>query len=324
MKENPLARLPKLPEFGRNKAFYYSALLHAALILFFVVGIDWQTATPIQPAGTPQVMNATAVDSSKIGQKLKKLKAPEPEKIETVKKEEEETLQRVQKEEEKLRELRKQEEVAREQELEQKREETKQVEQQKKAEEQKKLEAKKRADADKKKKAEAEKKAQAEAEKKKKAEAEKKAKAEAEKKKKAEAEKKAKAEAEKKAKAEAEKKRKAAELAAALAAEEAEAAAAAQGVADGNEIQRYLGRIQAAVSGRFVYPAGLPPGLKCTLFVRLIPGGEVVEARVVQSSGNAVFDRQAENAVRGAAPLPVPPEARLFNQMREFSFVFEP
>ena len=300
MKENPLARLPKLPEFGRNKAFYYSALLHAALILFFVVGIDWQTATPIQPAGTPQVMNATAVDSSKIGQKLKKLKAPEPEKIETVKKEEEETLQRVQKEEEKLRELRKQEEVAREQELEQKREETKQVEQQKKAEEQKKLEAKKQADADKKKKAEAEKKAKADAEKKKKAEAE------------------------KKAKAEAEKKRKAAELAAALAAEEAEAAAAAQGVADGNEIQRYLGRIQAAVSGRFVYPAGLPPGLKCTLFVRLIPGGEVVEARVVQSSGNAVFDRQAENAVRGAAPLPVPPEARLFNQIRELSFEFEP
>ena len=187
----------------------------------------------------------------------------------------------------------------REQQEQQKREESerKQVEEKRKVEAQKKLET----------------------EKKKKAEAEKKAKAEAEKKKKAEAEKKAKAEAEKKAKAEAAK-----ALADELAAEEAEAAAAAQGVADGNEIQRYLGRIKAAVSGGFVYPAGLPPGLKCTLFVRLIPGGEVVEARVVQSSGNAVFDRQAENAVRGAAPLPVPPEARLFNQMREFSFVFEP
>ena len=322
MKENPLARLPKLPEFGRNKAFYYSALLHAALILFFVVGIDWQTATPLQPAGSPQVMNATAVDSSKLGQEVKKLKAPEPEKIEPVKKEEEETLQRVQKEEEKLRELRKQEEVAREQELAQKREETKQIEQQKKAEEQKKVEAQKKLEA--KKKAEAEKKAQAEAEKKKKAEAEKKAKAEAEKKKKAEAEKKAKAEAEKKAQAEAEKKRKAAELAAALAAEEAEAAAEAQGVADATELQRWGGRIKAAVTGAFVYPAGLPPGLKCVLQIRIIPGGEVVDAQVVQSSGNAVFDRQAENAVRRASPLPVPSEARLFNQMREIKFEFEP
>ena len=292
MKENPLARLPKLPEFGSNRPFYYSALLHAVLILFFVVGIDWQSSKPIQPAGTPQVMTATAVDASKAAPSLEKLKAPEPEKIETVKPPEEDALEKVEREEQKMRELREQQEQ-------QKREESerKQVEEKRKVEAQKKLET----------------------EKKKKAEAEKKAKAEAEKKKKAEAEKKAKAEAEKKAKAEAAK-----ALADELAAEEAEAAAAAQGVADGNEIQRYLGRIQAAVSGGFVYPAGLPPGLKCTLFVRLIPGGEVVEARVVQSSGNAVFDRQAENAVRRAAPLPVPPEARLFNQMREFTFVFEP
>ena len=304
LKENPLARLPKLPEFGSNRPFYYSALLHAALILFFVVGIDWQSSTPIQPAGTPQVMTATAVDASKTAPAPEKLKAPEPEKIETAKPPEEDALEKVEREEQNMRELREQQEQ-------QKREETerKQVEEKRKVEAQKKLEI--------------EKKKKAEAEKKKKEEAEKKARAEAEKKKKAEAEKKAKAEAEKK-KAEAEKKAKAAELAAALAAEEAEAAAAAQGVADGNEIQRYLGRIQAAVSAGFVYPAGLPPGLKCTLFVRLIPGGEVVEARVIQSSGNAVFDRQAENAVRRAAPLPVPPEARLFNQMREFTFVFEP
>ena len=53
-------------------------------------------------------------------------------------------------------------------------------------------------------------------------------------------------------------------------------------------------------------------------------GGEVVEARVVHSSGNPVFDRQAETAVRKAAPLPVPDEPRLMQQMREFNFVFEP
>jgi len=85
-----------------------------------------------------------------------------------------------------------------------------------------------------------------------------------------------------------------------------------------------MARIQAAIENGFVYPPGLPPGLKCTLFVRVIPGGDVVEARVIQSSGNPVFDRQAETAVRKASPLPVPEEPRLLQQMREFNLVFEP
>ena len=110
----------------------------------------------------------------------------------------------------------------------------------------------------------------------------------------------------------------------ALAAEEAEQATSVQASQDATELQRYSARIQAAVTRGFVYPPGLPRGLKCTLSVRVIPGGEVVEARVVQSSGNAVFDRQAENAVRKASPLPVPAEPRLFRQVSEFNFVFDP
>ena len=113
-------------------------------------------------------------------------------------------------------------------------------------------------------------------------------------------------------------------LKAALAAEEAEQAAALQASQDATELQHYIARIGAAVTNAFSRPPGLPPGLKCTLLVRVIPGGEVVEARVVQSSGNAVFDRQAETAVRKASPLPVPDEARLMQQMREFNFVFDP
>ncbi len=110
----------------------------------------------------------------------------------------------------------------------------------------------------------------------------------------------------------------------ALAAEEAEQATSVQASQDATELQQYMGRIQAAIGNGFVYPPGLARGLKCTLFVRVIPGGEVVEARVVQSSGNAVFDRQAETAVRKASPLPVPDEPRLMQQMREFNIFFEP
>jgi colicin import membrane protein len=49
----------------------------------------------------------------------------------------------------------------------------------------------------------------------------------------------------------------------------------------------------------------------------MIPGGEVVEAKVVQ-------DRRAEIAVHKAVPLPVPDEPRLFRELKELYFDFEP
>ena len=105
--------------------------------------------------------------------------------------------------------------------------------------------------------------------------------------------------------------------------EEQELAAANQQKADESEIARFIAAIRSTVAGAFVYP-DLADGLSCTLYVRMIPGGEVVEARVIQSSGNASFDRQAENAVLKAAPLPVPSDPRLFRRMREIKFVFDP
>lgn len=109
----------------------------------------------------------------------------------------------------------------------------------------------------------------------------------------------------------------------ALALEEKERAAAAQARADETEIARYIAAVRSRVANVFIYP-GVTDGLSCTLYVRMIPGGDVVEARVIESSGNASFDRQAENAVRKAAPLPVPSDPRLFQRMREIKFVFDP
>jgi colicin import membrane protein len=307
VKEKPLVRLPKLPSFSSNKALYYSLLAHAIIIVVFVVGIDWRSSTPVIPAGAPQVMTAKAIDADKVLAQARQPQQPEKQKPDDAKRKEEEAKRKVREEEQKLKNLREQQEQ----------EKRKVAEEQKRAETEKKA----KAEAEKKTKAEAEKKTKAEAEKKAKAEAEKKAKAEAEKKAKAEAEKKAKAEAEKKAKAEAARKAAAEKaLAEALAAEEAEG----QALADATELQRWVGRITAAIQGGFVYPPGLPPGLKCTLLVRIVPGGDVVAASVIESSGNAVFDRQAETAVRKAAPLPVPAEARLFNEMRELKLLFDP
>jgi colicin import membrane protein len=58
----------------------------------------------------------------------------------------------------------------------------------------------------------------------------------------------------------------------------------------------------------------------------MIASGEVVEARVIKSSGNTTFDRQAELAVRKASPLPVPDNPRLLQQIvtQGISFEFDP
>ncbi|MFP6682844.1 MAG: cell envelope integrity protein TolA, partial [Gammaproteobacteria bacterium] len=110
----------------------------------------------------------------------------------------------------------------------------------------------------------------------------------------------------------------------ALESEEAELVSAAEQRADDSEITGYIEALRTTVVSVFIYPPGLEDGLNCTLYVRMIPGGDVVEARVTQSSGNALFDRQAENAVRKAAPLPVPSNPRLFKRMRKIKFVFDP
>ena len=99
--------------------------------------------------------------------------------------------------------------------------------------------------------------------------------------------------------------------------------AAHQAAAERSEIDRYVAAIQNRVRQSFTILPGLD-GLSCTLRITLIPGGEVSQVQVMKSSGNATFDRQAENAVRKSAPLPVPADPRLFKKMRSISFVFDP
>lgn len=88
-------------------------------------------------------------------------------------------------------------------------------------------------------------------------------------------------------------------------------------------LAKYAAAIMHQVASNFVAP-NMDAGLKCTLLVRMIPGGQVVDAKVVKSSGNPTFDRQAELAVRKASPLPVPDEPRLFQQMKDIQFEFDP
>jgi colicin import membrane protein len=106
-------------------------------------------------------------------------------------------------------------------------------------------------------------------------------------------------------------------------AEEQKAKEAAQAKQDLTLIEQYSARIRAAIAQQF-NTAGLPAGLSCVLFIRMVPGGEVVAARIEKSSGNDVFDQRAETAVFRASPLPVPADGRVFEKMREIRLRFAP
>ncbi len=66
-------------------------------------------------------------------------------------------------------------------------------------------------------------------------------------------------------------------------------------------------------------------GMEARLLVELIPTGRVVSVTVVESSGNAEFDRSAEAAVNKAREFEVPGEPEVFERyFRQFSLLFRP
>ena len=92
-----------------------------------------------------------------------------------------------------------------------------------------------------------------------------------------------------------------------------------------SEVSKYKGLIRSQITRNWIFPASYQKGMKCKILVRLIPSGDVVSVRVVQSSGNSAFDRSVEMAVNKASPLPVPKSSSgLFDHFREVEFVFDP
>lgn len=109
-----------------------------------------------------------------------------------------------------------------------------------------------------------------------------------------------------------------------LAAEEKQRTDAAHAARAASEVDKYKALIQQRVIHNWNRPMSVAKGLTCLVQVRLTPGGEVLSATVVRSSGNALFDRSAEYAVYKAAPLPLPEDPSLFDNFREFNFEFNP
>jgi len=82
--------------------------------------------------------------------------------------------------------------------------------------------------------------------------------------------------------------------------------------------------IRDKVQRSWIQPPGSGSDLSCTVEVRLIPSGEVIDAQIVRSSGNPAFDRSVEAAVFKASPLPVPADPDVMEQFRSLRFEFKP
>mgnify|MGYP001814998086 CR=1 FL=1 len=290
----------------RPRPFVYAVLVHAALLAVLMFSLDWESIRPTK-SNKPAPVQAVVIDGAKLDAEVKRKQELEAQKVRDAE------AKRKRIEAEKARAV----------------EEKQKAEARKKAEAKKQVEARKKAEAEKQRKAEEKKKAEAkkQAEAKKKAEAEAKRKADekkkAEAKKQAEAKKKAEAEKQRKAKEEAQRKAAEKEMQDRLAAEQ-EHLATQRRSAMQRMIDEYVLYIQEKVQRSWIRPPSSGGELSCTVEVRLIPSGEVIDAQIVRSSGNAAFDRSVEAAVFKASPLPVPPDPDVMEQFRTLRFEFKP
>jgi colicin import membrane protein len=84
------------------------------------------------------------------------------------------------------------------------------------------------------------------------------------------------------------------------------------------EIDRYRDLISAKIRGKANVPDTVTGKPRVVVRIRILPGGDVLDASIERSSGNLLYDQAIERAIRSASPLPVPPtDSELFPQFRD-------
>jgi colicin import membrane protein len=99
---------------------------------------------------------------------------------------------------------------------------------------------------------------------------------------------------------------------------------AEQAAAKGRVVDEYQAKIRAKIRGKVVMPPDVANDARAEFLVTLVPGGEVLKAELKKSSGNTAYDNAVERAIWKSDPLPLPPDAQLFNRFRELDLVFKP
>jgi colicin import membrane protein len=97
-----------------------------------------------------------------------------------------------------------------------------------------------------------------------------------------------------------------------------------QAAAKGRMVDEYMAKIQAKIRRNVVMPPDVAKDANGLFSVTLLPGGAVLKAELKKSSGNAAYDTAVERAILKSDPLPLPPDAQLFNRFRELNLPFHP
>jgi len=84
-------------------------------------------------------------------------------------------------------------------------------------------------------------------------------------------------------------------------------------------IDEYKAKILAKIKSHIVMPPDLPENPVAEFDVTLLPGGEILDVKLLTSSGFTTFDLAVERAIVLARPLPVPPDPLLSPHFRNLS-----
>ncbi|MEI7843153.1 MAG: cell envelope integrity protein TolA [Gallionellaceae bacterium] len=90
------------------------------------------------------------------------------------------------------------------------------------------------------------------------------------------------------------------------------------------EVARHTDLIRAKISRNIVMPPDVPVTAEAKFMVIVLPGGSVVEVKLLKSSGHAAYDSAAERAIYKAQPLPMPQDAALARVFRELRLSVKP
>ena len=94
----------------------------------------------------------------------------------------------------------------------------------------------------------------------------------------------------------------------------ADAAARSKAEAD------WIRRIQSKVKGNVIVPADLPGNPEAIFEVVQLPTGEIIDTKLVKSSGSRAYDDAVQRAILKSSPLPRPERAELFQRTLTLKF----
>jgi colicin import membrane protein len=101
-------------------------------------------------------------------------------------------------------------------------------------------------------------------------------------------------------------------------------AAAEAAAAQLKALEGYKRKISQKIRGYIVLPPGISGNPEAAYSVTVVPGGEVLDVKLVKSSGVPAYDAAVERAIQAASPLPVPTDPDMFQQLRQMNLRFRP